>query len=377
MNKYLFLMHSFGGGAEKVALTLMQKLDRKCFAVQLGCLKHLPQLADEIPDDVSLLMPENPGLKATLGNYLRIRRAADSAHVVVGTLELQSLLAAALLAPGRSIGWLHKDLRGYLAGRSLLWSRAYKTLAAWSFKRCYTVACVGQGVLDASKAVFPGFAVPGDRSLLRVLWNPLNLDEVRRQAEAPFPEDLDVCFAKPVLLGVGRLAREKAFHVLVEAHARLLAEGVNHNLCIVGEGPERAFLESEARRLGVEDSTFLPGFKNPFPLMRRANVLALSSSFEGFGLVIVEALVFGLPVVSTDCPSGPREILGDNVYGTLVPVGDAAALARGIAPFLAANRTGDDASRKLRMRRAEDFGLEKTLAAWESLLEEAARGASR
>jgi glycosyltransferase involved in cell wall biosynthesis len=104
---------------------------------------------------------------------------------------------------------------------------------------------------------------------------------------------------------------------------------------ILGEGQERTSLEALARELGCRDDIALPGFAaNPYPYMAAAGVFVLSSAWEGFGNVLIEAMALGVPVVSTDCPSGPAEILGRGRYGTLVPVGDVDALARAMVTTL-------------------------------------------
>jgi glycosyltransferase involved in cell wall biosynthesis len=123
---------------------------------------------------------------------------------------------------------------------------------------------------------------------------------------------------------------------------------------ILGEGGERDRIESLAESLGVADDVWLPGFvDNPYKYMRRADVFALSSEWEGFGNVVVEAMACGTPVVSTDCPSGPAEILADGEFGRLVPVGDDGALADAVAATL------DDPLPDDRLRaRADDFSYD-------------------
>jgi glycosyltransferase involved in cell wall biosynthesis len=135
-------------------------------------------------------------------------------------------------------------------------------------------------------------------------------------------------------LGAGRLARQKDFRTLIRAFARVHAER-HYRLVILGEGNDRAPLEALAVKLGLKDDIDLPGFvTNPFAYMSKAALFVLSSAWEGFGNVLAEAMALGVPVVSTDCPSGPREILQDGRYGPLVPVGDACALAKAMIDVL-------------------------------------------
>jgi glycosyltransferase involved in cell wall biosynthesis len=128
-------------------------------------------------------------------------------------------------------------------------------------------------------------------------------------------------------MALGRLARVKDYPTLIRAFAQLRAERACR-LLILGRGRQRDRLLQLATRLGVGEDVDLPGFfDNPYASLRRASLLAVSSLREGGPIVLIEALAQGIPVVSTDCPIGPREILQDGRYGRLVPPGDPAALA--------------------------------------------------
>lgn len=138
----------------------------------------------------------------------------------------------------------------------------------------------------------------------------------------------------PVILGVGELSSRKDFETLVRAFALVRRERPCR-LVIVGRGRQRDNLLALAADLGIADDVALPGFvANPYAYMHRASVFVLSSRIEGFGNVLVEALAAGAPVVSTDCPSGPNEILDGGRYGILVPVGNAETMARAIIETL-------------------------------------------
>lgn len=363
MTHCLILLHSFGGGAENVALELAGRLNPERFHIMLACVRHIPALARRRPAGIGLCMPEEPGLFAALRNAARIRHLAQRSDVVLGSLELQSIFWAALAAPGRAVGWLHKDVTGYLAQKGYLYGRLYKFLLGWALGRCGAVACVSRGILESSACLWPCL-----QPRLRVLWNPVNTADLRRRAAAPLPASLRACFTAPVILGVGRLEQQKAFHLLLEAHALLLRRGVRQHLCILGEGSERARLEAQIRRLHMGRTVFLPGFMDPCPVMARADVLAVSSFFEGLPLNIVEALCVGLPVVAADCPSGPGEVLAHGAYGALTPVGDAVALADALQRVL--EKKPDPAALEAGKSWAEVFAPETTVAAWEELLAE-------
>lgn len=144
--------------------------------------------------------------------------------------------------------------------------------------------------------------------------------------------------ARPRVITVGRLVQQKAHSDLLEAFA-LLPKADRGSLTILGEGPLRETLEKKGNDLGISDELWMPGFvDNPWWFMARSDLFVLSSHWEGFGRVLVEALACGLPVVSTDCPSGPREILEGVVKARLCPVGDVDAMASGILALIHSGR---------------------------------------
>ena len=359
-NSCCLVMHSFGGGAEKVALLLARELVLRGWAVSIACLRKSSELARHVPAAVRLFMPESPGHLASLRFLGRLRTIVRQSSVVVGTLELQSLFVAALLAPGRAIGWLHKDLQGYFATRSRLFVRLYKALMTFAIRRSQCIVCVSDGILASSRALWPGYA----RRFVR-LYNPLDIEEVQRLSLEEMRRDVADFFEKhkKIVLAVGRLEEQKNFVLLLEAFALLKREMPDVALCIAGEGSQRRVLEERTRVLGVE--ICMPGLVNPYPLMRKATVLALTSRYEGFSLVLAEGLALGLPIVAVDCPSGPAEVLENGRFGRLVEA-DATGIARALRETLFAK--DEEKERQSRMCRAGEFSLEAQLPRWIELL---------
>ena len=177
-------------------------------------------------------------------------------------------------------------------------------------------------------------------------------------------------FSKPVLLGIGRLAEQKAFDRLVRIHAGMRASGISQHLVILGDGPDRLALEQEIARLGVSDTVFLPGHvNNVADWLAHATVFALCSRYEGFALVLLEALAAGVPTVAMDCPAGPREILRDGEAGVLVPEGDEIAMQAAIAELLAEPALRGRYA-QAGLTRARDFTPEYIVPKWEALLQD-------
>ena len=228
---------------------------------------------------------------------------------------------------------------------------------------------------DAVVAVSRGVAESVRRSLgvdaerVSAIYNPIPADSIRRLAQEEVTHPWFADGESPVVLSVGREAPQKDHPTLVEAFG-LARREVDARLVILGQlsAPYRARLRSLARGLGVEgDLGFVDFDENPYRYMRRAGLLALSSHREALPTVILEALACGTPVVSTDSPCGPREILGG--WGDLPPVGDAPALARALAKTLRGARPSEEALRA----RAADFSPEKAADAYVALFEKLAR----
>jgi glycosyltransferase involved in cell wall biosynthesis len=190
------------------------------------------------------------------------------------------------------------------------------------------------GVFPSSAGVLAGlvgFGVPRDR--MRVVHNPVSIEEIRANAAEPLEQGSSPDRV-PTVITVGRHAEQKDHPTLLRAFAKVRQQ-VAARLVFVGQGPLRQELEDLAVALHVRDSVVFAGWQhNPFAWLWRADLFVLSSRYEGFGNVLVEAMACDLPVISTDCPSGPSEILEGGTAGILVPVGDVDALASAIRSVL-------------------------------------------
>jgi glycosyltransferase involved in cell wall biosynthesis len=194
------------------------------------------------------------------------------------------------------------------------------------------------GVLVPSRGVARDLAEFADLapSLIRVVPSPVVPEWLFDTPPPPPPHPWFHEPEVPLVLGMGELGPRKDFATLLHGFARLRARR-RCRLVILGRGGERQRLLQLAQRLDIAADVTLPGFvEAPYPYLAHADLFAFTSRWEGLGFVLIEALALGTPVVSTDCPSGPREILQDGRYGRLVPVGDAEALADAMAQTLAA-----------------------------------------
>ena len=229
--------------------------------------------------------------------------------------------------------------------------------------RCsYPFADAVVGVSDGVSREFAKIPDLG-RNRAHVIHNPVVSDFLEEQSRKSVDHPWFEGTGDPVIIAIGKLNRNKDFSGLLAAFARLLTVR-RARLIVFGEGRQRDRLRSLARRLGIADRVEFSGFvANPYAFLSRADLFVLSSRNDALPTVLIEAMACGCPVVSTDCPYGPREILEDCRYGALVPVGDPEALAA------AMDRTLSEPPRREALReRASFFSTERAVDQYEKLL---------
>jgi glycosyltransferase involved in cell wall biosynthesis len=252
-----------------------------------------------------------------------------------------------------------------LLSQSIAHSRKWRwrhiaPLVARGYAEADAIVCVSEGV---AKDLAGATGLP--RSRMTAIYNPVVTPVLAARAAEPSPHPwLDADSPRPVVLAAGRLVPVKNFALLLRAFARLRSRRPAR-LLILGEGRERARLEALAGALGIGADVALPGHvANPYAAFARASLFVLSSDWEGLPTVLIEALACGCPVVSTDCPSGPAEILQAGRYGRLVPPGDVEAMADAMA------RTLDAPLPALTLKaRAQAFALEPSVAGYLEVIE--------
>ncbi|WP_397453939.1 glycosyltransferase [Pseudomonas sp. NA-150] len=206
-----------------------------------------------------------------------------------------------------------------------------------SLRLLYALYLCGSGkVVTVSQGLRQSLArlMPWGHPRIRYCPNAVVTEQLLSAAQAPLPTGTPTHY----WLGVGRLVVPKGFHLLLEAYAMAAEQRTLPDLVIAGDGPQRADLVTLAQRLGIAQRVHFTGhLRNPYPLIRHARLLILSSLHEGLPTVLIEALALGTPVLSTDCGSGPRELLDNGRLGPLVKVNDAPALTHALLQSLAAD----------------------------------------
>ncbi len=278
----------------------------------------------------------SPSAIAALAEYFRrTRPAAVISNREKGRLHL--LLARDLSRTPVKIAFRVGNPVSVHLGRRA-WHKRLPRRAAirWSYRRADAIIAVSRGI---GSDVLAETGI--DAGKLFVLPNPVIDDRIFAMGREAVPHPWLAENEIPVIIGVGRLARQKDFPTLIQAFARVRRDRACR-LILLGEGKERENLSQLAESLGIGADVDLPGYtENPFAFVRRAALFVLSSAWEGFPNVLAEALAVGTPAVATDCVSGPRDILADGKYGPLVPVGDIEAMAHAIAQTLSHPPAGD------------------------------------
>lgn len=348
------------GGAERVAVNLANGFARRGYVVEMVLLSATGTfLADLDPDIrvVDLKARRLRGAMLPLASHLRKRRP-DALLVFMWPLTVIALWAR----------WLARTETRVVVAEHTTWSRdeivrsvfarwLVRTTMRYAFPSANAVVAVSRGAAD-DLASFAKL----ERADIHVVYNPVVGVTQKVSDELHTPEKW-WSGSHQRILAVGALKPIKDYDTLLDGFLILRQQG-NARLLILGEGNCRAKLEEKLNHLGLEGSVFMPGFvKDLAPYYKRADLHVLSSTGEGFGNVLVEALEAGTPVVSTDCQSGPREILLNGKYGSLVPVGDADALAKAMSIVLSS--THDTESLK---SRALDFSIEKAVNKYLDLL---------
>lgn len=323
-----------GGGAERVVVTLLQHLDRARFELTLAVVDTRDAaFRGEVPADVTFVDLGCTRVLHALPKVLQLlwRTRPDTVLSTLGHLNLALAMLRPLL-PGST---------RYLARETTVLSYGLAEYArpqrwAWAYRRFYRrfdrVICQSVAMRDD---LVTHFGVPAGRAT--VINNPLDLDRIARQAALPLPPGSPPMTPGqpdpgPIhLVAAARLVEQKGVAVAIEAVA--LANNRRLRLTVLGDGPDRSKLEALARERGIADRVHFAGFQaNPFAFFARADAFVLSSQYEGFPNVVLEALACGTPVVALPAPGGLREIVEPIAGCALASDMSAAALARLLNP---------------------------------------------
>ena len=363
MIKILFLIETLdAGGAEKVLRDLVNHMDQSKFAITVQTVW---------PCDASRYLV--PGIRyrsmyasQSKVNHLRYRAEAecglayrlhikDDYDIECAYLEMgpTKLLSSSTNKRAKKLAWVHCDLTKAVEDPA-----AYAAKTAPRYAKFDQVVCVSQNVKDSFDRLFR------DRFDSTVLYNVIDDAAIREKALLPLPGGIKK--RRFTVLSVGRFTAQKKYLRLLQAHKRLLDDGLQHDLWILGDGPDRPLLERYIEENDLQDSICMPGFmENPYPFMRESDLLACSSIYEGYSTFISEALILGKPIVTTDV-TGMRELLGASEYGLIVE-NDDEAFFRGLRQMLTDSELREKYAGKASARGA-DFSADRLARKTEEFL---------
>ena len=326
------------GGAERAAFHLVQGMARRGYDIDLVLGDAVGDFMADIPKSVRVIDFKTSRVSLSLPALVRyLRRERPQAilsvmsHTNIITLWARRLAGVLTRVVVNEQNTLSRVAHHASSQSGRMMPRLIRRFYPWADG----IVAVSNGVADDLAQVI---GLP--REQIQVIYNPMVTPELREKARAPLDHAWFKSGEPPVVLAVGRLAKQKDYPTLIQAFSNV-RQARSARLLILGRGDERPALEALVNDFGLEQDVSLHGFvDNPYPYMAHASAFVLSSKWEGLPGVLIEALYCGAPLIATDCPSGTREILANGKYGRLVPVGDIAALAQAIEATLAENPSG-------------------------------------
>lgn len=350
--KLTFLLPSLrGGGAERTLVTLANEFARQGISTDLVVVSSDGPNKDLLSPHVNLIDLKGSRVAFSIFSLIRYFQLTrpSAAFSALDNMNILAIIARMLAgSPNRLVISVRNHLSTSSANDKTLFGRI-NPLASRLYHFADEIVGISEGVAED----LCGLARL-KRERVRVIYNPVVDDQMLALGRLEFQHHWLSDPSVPVILAVGRLVPQKDYPTLIHAFSLVRAKQPA-KLLILGDGPEWNKLKKLISSLGLTDDIELAGYlSNPYVCMRLADVFALSSQWEGFGRVLVEAMAFGTPVVATDCPSGPREILEDGKWGKLVPLCDPASFANALLEQL-------NGPRVLPGERALAFSVEESI----------------
>lgn len=346
MNHIAFYLSNLKiGGVQRIVVNLANELVNRGYQIEIVLVDKSGHLIDNLDPSVSVIDLDSGRAINSIPSLVRYLRTQNPDLLFTGLTYLND---AALIAT-----ILSRTSHRLLISEHNVKTRSQRhtkeiALARILYPRADHIVAVSEGV---ARDITRWTPVP--ISSIDVIHNPIVSEELLNSSQVrpdhPWYQKSD----SPLIISAGRLIPEKDFETLIHAFDVLKRDCNDAKLVIIGDGPNRSNLESLISDLGLQDSVSLPGFVNPpYGYMRYADLFVLSSQSEGLGNVLIEAMAVGTPVVSTNCPDGPAEILKNGQYGRLTPVGDPEQLAEAISLELIEERSIEELQ-----ERAMDFSV--------------------
>lgn len=322
----VFMSFSGDGGVERMVTHLLRGFIDQGVAVDLVLAKAKGSMLDRVPAEVNIIKLGTQHTFASLPALVRYLKSRQPRALLVAKHRagIVAFIARRLARyRGRVILRLGTTVSAALKGKNAIQKALWYGSMRFFYRGADAIVAVSEGV---RQDVLMITHLPPEK--ITVIRNPVVTPAMQVMAQQPVDHPWLQSGSVPVILASGRFTRQKGFKDLIQAFARVHAQ-LPCRLIILGRGREQQDYEQLAAQLNVAEAISLPGFvANPYAYLAHAQLFVLSSYWEGSPNVLTEAMALGVPVVATDCPSGPREILRDGRYGPLVPMGDIEGLAQ-------------------------------------------------
>jgi glycosyltransferase involved in cell wall biosynthesis len=365
--KILFVITSLGGGgAEKVFLNILKYLDREKFIPYLVVFSYKGEYLSMVPQDIIIydLNKKNRFDLFKLIILLAFRIYPKIKPDIVISFQVYAnlvVLIARKLSSIKPFIIISERNHTLLAQKDLRMQKIKRMLVKMMYSQADKVIALSKGV---AINLLKFFKVPKDK--IHVIYNGTDIAFIKCAIKEPVNDIAWIGDDTPIIITCARLTYQKNYPLLLDAFA-IMQKQIDSKLLILGQGEDRVSVEELARRLGIQEKVIFLGFqKNPYKYMAASDIFVLSSLWEGFGNVVIEAMVCGVPVISTRC-RGPEEIITNGRNGILVPGEHPEAMAGAIIRLLKDKRLAEHLIREGH-KRIEDFRVEKMIAEYEKVI---------
>lgn len=318
-----FIPTLHGGGAEKVVINLLKGMLNKDVSLDLVVANKEGPYSNQVPKQVRVVNLESHRVVKALIPLSKYLRENQPCTLISHMSHANTIAVLAKMLAQEKTRLVLVEHNTLSADKSkLIRAKFVPVLMKLLYPLADEIVAVSQATARDLESEL-GFKT----GKVKTIYNPVVDSRLTFQANESFNHPWFQEGSPPVFLAVGRLTQQKDFVTLIKAFSILRAKKVAR-LMILGEGELRDELENLIKKLGISKDVAIPGFvKNPYIYMKNASAFVMSSRWEGLGNVLIEAMACGCPVISTDCPHGPREILAAGKYGILVPVEDVFTLS--------------------------------------------------
>lgn len=357
----IYMQNLVGGGAERTVVNIINNIDKSKFDIVL-VIKSEEQndylyLLDKTIKIIYLYSTTRMHTIAKLSKVIRNEKPT----LLFSTINMNNiiLMLSKLLSFKRIPIVLREANNRSQSGTVTMKNKIVTSIL---YNMSDIIISLSKGVAEDLKTNFK----IRDRKI-HIIYNPVDLQKINDLKEEKIT-DVDFNNDEKIIISVGKLGEQKDYPTLLNAF-KIVAESIKAKLLILGKGAEENHLRELTKKMGISEKVLFLGFKdNPYKYMKRADVFVLSSKWEGFGHVIVEAMAVGTPIIATDCNSGPAEIIGNNEYGLLVPVGDFEAIANKIF-YVLENKEQYVKYIELGLARTKDFYAPNIVNQYEKVFE--------